>query len=260
MKATITERDLRNITLTHEYSELGGATVEPERVISDPEFGDIVEHPPISEAYGFSELRGRVQGFELTIFVDWATSGETDGCMADLYDWDRPSVNEQALDIPIRISSTVVLNEDGDELDEFEVADILSEILDEQDCWQLGAAGVLPLYPGDETIDEDSDMDTITVLRDNKPNIRFSGEELAEATSYHAHNNDTRWTELALYYTKGGKYICERVDLTRWQGERDRYSAAICDTMDEVQQFFGYGPPARELYDKVWTDAAEHVE
>lgn len=57
-----------------------------------------------------------------------------------------------------------------------------------------------------------------------------------------------RWFELTLYQTVGGKYICQKEDVACWQGERNRYSAEVVETLGEVKEFFGNGWVSKELY------------
>lgn len=101
----------------------------------------------------------------------------------------------------------------------------------------------------------DMTNDTITLSVDNKPDIRFTGECIGAASS--SDNNASgssysgstgRWTELKLYKTIGGRYICHQVGRTRWQGERDLYKAKVCETEEDVISFFGHRWLAKELY------------
>lgn len=94
------------------------------------------------------------------------------------------------------------------------------------------------------------------VYRDNKPALEFYGECIASVSSSDDKamgsmwSGETgRWTELALYKTTSGKYVCEQIGRTRWQGERDRFSAEVCDTLDQVRAFFGHRWLAKELYE-----------
>lgn len=50
-----------------------------------------------------------------------------------------------------------------------------------------------------------------------------------------------RWTELTLYKTKTGKFICEQIDHTQWQGDTDVHGGEVCENVDEVIEFFGNG-------------------
>jgi len=109
-------------------------------------------------------------------------------------------------------------------------------------------------------------MEQHVVERDGDRNIKFTGEMIASASSSanNAHSDYSgstgRWTELRLYRTKAGKFVCEQIGRTQWQGEKDRYSGAICETTDEVQDFFGHGWLAKDLYYAANIDTAEEVE
>lgn len=110
-------------------------------------------------------------------------------------------------------------------------------------------------------------MEQYTVERDGARALKFTGEELASARSHADQAMGSswsgsvgRWTELTLYKTKGGKYVCEKIERTQWQGERDRYSGATCDSTEEVMEFFGHGWLAKELYYNADIDDAEEVE
>ena len=112
----------------------------------------------------------------------------------------------------------------------------------------------------------DTDMEKFTVQRDNEPNIIFCGELIASAST--SDNNACgnysgdvgRWTVLKLYRTASGKYICSRIGRTRWQGEHDRYSGAVCENVQEVIDFFGHRWLAKELYDEAGIEDAINVD
>jgi hypothetical protein len=104
------------------------------------------------------------------------------------------------------------------------------------------------------------------VKRDNEPDLAFPGRKRADVRSGGDHSRPNysgstgRWTELALYQTKGGKYICASIGRTQWQGEHDRYTAKVCDTEAAVIEFFGHGWLAKRLYDEAGIDPAEAIE
>ena len=99
-------------------------------------------------------------------------------------------------------------------------------------------------------------MQTYVIARDNDTDLRFSGELLASQSSSldkesSASSGTTgRWTELRLYRTQSGKYICEQVGRTQWQGERDCCKAAVAETQEKVIEFFGTGWLAKKLYEQ----------
>lgn len=108
------------------------------------------------------------------------------------------------------------------------------------------------MFLADKT--KDTDMDKITVKNDNAPDLRFTGELMATASS--RSNDTTRWTELELYKTQTGKFVCSEIGYTQWQGERDHYKAKACNSVEEVTQFFGYGWLAKRLYERANLDTA----
>ncbi|WP_223824197.1 hypothetical protein [Candidatus Enterovibrio escicola] len=69
-----------------------------------------------------------------------------------------------------------------------------------------------------------------------------------------------RWTELFLYKTKGRKFICHQVGRTSWQSEYDRFSGKVCETQEEVKEFFGHRWLSKALYAEASIDDAVEVE
>ncbi|MDA0790259.1 MAG: hypothetical protein O2780_12480 [Proteobacteria bacterium] len=118
----------------------------------------------------------------------------------------------------------------------------------------------------DIDIDEDIDMKTITLTIDNAPNIRFTGEKVAHASTHpdqamgSSWSGETgRWTVLDLYRTTSGKYVCHQIGRTQWQGEQDRYSGKVCDTEAEIIEFFGHRWLAKELYESAGFEDVQEV-
>ncbi|SFE41403.1 hypothetical protein [Nitrosomonas sp. Nm166] len=110
-------------------------------------------------------------------------------------------------------------------------------------------------------------MQEFTIDRDNGASLFFTGELLVKVSS--SDNNASgssysgqtgRWQVLALYKTEGGKLICERIDRTRSQGERDSHHAKVCANSNEVIDFFGHGWLAKDLYDEAEINACEIVD
>lgn len=106
-----------------------------------------------------------------------------------------------------------------------------------------------------------------TVERDDKLPIRFKGELLASVSSSsdramgNMYSGSTgRWQKLRLFKTKGGKYICEHQELTKWQGDRDRIRAEVCESMEQVTEFFGHWWLAKELYEEAGIDVSLYVD
>ncbi len=109
-------------------------------------------------------------------------------------------------------------------------------------------------------------MEKHQITVDGEPDIRFTGE-LVASTSTSGDNgmrnfsgSAGRWTELELYRTQGGKFVCSQVGRTQWQGERDRHTGKVCQTEAEVIEFFGHGRLAKDLYDEADIDYAIDVD
>ncbi len=105
-----------------------------------------------------------------------------------------------------------------------------------------------------------------TIRRDGERDIKFTGIKLAStsssnntASSYYS-GQVGRWAKLALYKTQGGKYVCESIGYTQWQGEHNRHKAAICETEQQVCEFFGNGWLAKDLFAEAGIDCSEEVE
>ena len=96
---------------------------------------------------------------------------------------------------------------------------------------------------------------SIVVQRDGEPFLKFTGETLAHASSSDDKNLGPRysgstgcWTELNLYRTGKGKFICEQIDHSQREGERDHFSGHVCESKDEIIKFFGHSWLAKDLY------------
>lgn len=158
----------------------------------------------------------------------------------------------------------VVVDEQGEELDEHEVFELILNHTDIKD-FDLDVLGD-DEYQKIDITDEDDDMEKIIVKRDNDLDIEFIGESLGSATSSPNNarsdysGNTGRWTELNLYQTRSGKYVCEQIGYTQWQGEHTRYSAAICDSTDGVIDFFGTGWLAKEIYEDAGIEATQKID
>lgn len=84
---------------------------------------------------------------------------------------------------------------------------------------------------------------------DNQPDILFRGQRFAAVSSSKG-DPDRRWTELHLYRTRGGKYVCQRVGKSTLIGEHTRYDGRVCERKEDIIEFFGHSRLAKELYRK----------
>lgn len=202
-----------------------------------------------------------------------ATLGDIKISYSEAADWDEahPEDYETTSDHGAEtwyFEGLTVVDEDGDELSNGDVAALLDEHAPgkfESVDWP----GILPekeFHDADEDADMNTDEKTIVVERAGDRDIRFVGELIGEVSSSanNASSNYSgstgRWSELRLYRSRGGKLICEQIGKTQWIGEHDRCSGAVCDTEAEVIAFFGLGWLAKELYDEAGIDYAEAVE
>jgi hypothetical protein len=197
-----------------------------------------------------------------TLSRDGVTIAFNEDFTFDTYDWDSFETHDD-MGETWTITGVTVIDENGDPLGTDELVDCLPGEFNtiDYDKWVFGFNTT-----EDIDYDEDSNMEEFTVQRDNEPDLRFKGESIGYAQSnddsaYGNYSGETgRWTELTLYKTIGGKYICEQVGRTRWQGERDRYSAAVCETLDDVFEFFGHRWLAKILYKRAELEASQFID
>lgn len=160
--------------------------------------------------------------------------------------------------------------DEWDEVIELDRREIQQLILDNTHIDNFSGAD-WETYDNEENLDSDTDKETDEMTkkelkRDNDRNLVFTGELIGSASSSpnNAHSNYSRetgrWTELNLYKTAGGKFVCHSIGRTQWQGEHDRYSAQVCETESEVVDFFGTGWLAKELYEDAGIDATEVID
>ena len=104
-------------------------------------------------------------------------------------------------------------------------------------------------------------MTTFTLTNDDSPNLKFKGEKIAEASDHWIQGQDqTRWTELDLYRTEGGKFVCQESGISQWQGESSSHRAAAVETEEEVIKFFGQSALAKEIYSDANINAAVEID
>ena len=110
-------------------------------------------------------------------------------------------------------------------------------------------------------------MQEFQIDRDNGASLIFNGELLAKVSSSDnnasgsSYSGETgRSQVLSLYRTEKGRYICQKINRTCWQGERDSRTAIVCDDHKQIIEFFGYGWLAKDLYYEVGINAAVRVD
>lgn len=101
-------------------------------------------------------------------------------------------------------------------------------------------------------------MKSITLSNDGAADVKFIGELLAGASS--RDNNSSRWTELSLYRTQKGRFVCHSVGVTLWDDETNRSDVQVCKTEAEVKNYFGQGRLAKELYKEANIENIQIIE
>ena len=106
----------------------------------------------------------------------------------------------------------------------------------------------------------------IRLKRDDDRDLRFHGTEIAtvwtspDKSSSHYSGATGLSSALVLYRTRGGKFVAGSVGHSQWQGHRDRYAARVCETEEEVIEFFGIDPLTKRLFEQAGIDTAETIE
>jgi len=133
-------------------------------------------------------------------------------------------------------------------------------------------------------LDDDGDVGVekeYLVMRDDKPDLRFTGRLLASAAPDAA--TDGEWEEYRIYDTTGGKHVFSKVTRSIYAGEQDQHEADVfepnpssvpsqllrsardltrsrpVDWTDAAVGFFGYNLLAKTLYRKLGTQFDERI-
>ena len=95
------------------------------------------------------------------------------------------------------------------------------------------------------------DYEEFTLKKDGDIDCMFRGVLLAHASSMSTAKNSgkQRWSELSLYKTDKGLWVCYRIGRSSIPGERSLYTYEIFESVEDVATFFGFGWLAKELYD-----------
>lgn len=231
---------------THQQHIESATTDTVERYITDAEGIQVLAQ--IDHTWGHSTLTSKCGDVEISYMEEWSY----DECDADSF-----ALNHDHGGNTWEVEGVTVVDEDSDEIDP-----------DDYGCFDdLNKFSTIDYVEFTSDIDQTDDIDGDTDMTieqhiveiDNKPNLRFNGEVLAGATSKTPDKND-RWTELALFKTVGGKYVCGQIGATIWQGEKYRYSGCVCETVDEVIEYFGHGWLAKELYSEAGIEAVQDID
>ena len=98
----------------------------------------------------------------------------------------------------------------------------------------------------------------IILKRDNARDLQFVGKLLA-MESARTEDKD-RWTDILLFETQGGKYVCQTIGRTTYPDEVDRFSAYLCENKEDVFNRLRGGWLAKKIYQAVGWDYVETIE
>lgn len=264
MNTKMTEQKFRDWASTADFSisqEIDGATDIDKHAGFDDDGQPIL----VPGAYAYAWKAFSADGVE----ISYSRSVEWTGSTAERFEDDYTDDDIGEGGETWQVNGLEIVDEDGDTLSNWERNEILREVLEghPQDITNIDFEALIPaVTTTDIDIDEDADMETFTLKNDNAPAVRFTGVEVASASSS-ANNASSyysgsvgRWTVLELYKTKGGKFIAHSVGRTQWQGEHDRYKVAVCETEADVIAFFGHGWLAKDLYEEAGISDVTEVE
>jgi hypothetical protein len=98
-------------------------------------------------------------------------------------------------------------------------------------------------------------MEKIRVKRDGEKDLSFTGQLVASASSQWVNGKDqTRWNEIEVYQTAGGKWVYSRAYITRWQGEACSNEAHIFETAEQLVDYLAEGgltPIGKEILEQL---------
>lgn len=109
-------------------------------------------------------------------------------------------------------------------------------------------------------------METITLPRTGEKPLRFKGKLIAKTETS---SNDASpaysgmtgiWSIYRIYETQQGRYVCQLVTHSQWQGDSSTYGVKICATPEEVSDFFGFGWIGKDLYRQAGFEFVEEVD
>lgn len=206
-------------------------------------------------AYGSVTLQA-VEDQDIKIEFVWEATHEEKNTYEGSFDFDL-AIHSDVPDY-IKLVGADLVDDDGDEISGWDCRSELSEIV--EGCeWENMVRHDLPT-PETEEIEMSGEGEEFVVERDNAPDLKFKGELVASATSKDRYNDGGRWTNLYLYKTTGGKFVCHQEGVTLWQGERTKNKAEVCTNTAEIIAWFGQGRVAKELYGDASIENVESID
>lgn len=114
---------------------------------------------------------------------------------------------------------------------------------------------LLPGVEGGEGVEtgEKTDMPMLGLVNDEGADVSFRGERVAHVSSRQSVGpRHMRWTELWLYRTNSGKFVCHEKKISLWDegGEHDHFVVHVGETEGDLIELLGHGRLAKQLYEK----------
>lgn len=97
-----------------------------------------------------------------------------------------------------------------------------------------------------------SDMRKYTLERDDCLPLEFTGTEIARANT--DRKRASRFVEMIVYRTKGGKFVVHEIGHTRKPGERTFLSGDVYETQQELADALGTSRLASDLLAQLGVD------
>ena len=209
----------------------------------DPEVGPTSDNG-LDVSFGDMYVESRLG----EVVVRYSCRFEYEGLRAD-------SLHYYATSDPWEILGVTVVDEGGDEIDPYYVFReidpycVFEEIEEEElaippgftavDWGHLELDAVVEVDEDDDAAIADiSECEEFKIDVDDGPDLRFAGIRLAKRLS-----DDPQlcwsWVEIELYQTNGGRYVCGSAKKSFWAGATDIYMASVCESEQEVIEWFG---------------------
>lgn len=100
-------------------------------------------------------------------------------------------------------------------------------------------------------------MENMRVMRQNGMPLDFAGTMEAFATT--RNGNKSRWTEITVWRTAGGKYVLLVSGMTLVDGERERHHGSVHDSKDDVKAAMRPTRIAADVLTQLGVEAVLHI-
>lgn len=205
------------------------------------------------DAWGTVSYTAEFEGEKLELSFYWSADASSKKTYKESFDFDvnfAEDLNEE--------KNFIFIDEDGDECS-YSLDEIESEAGGFED-FRSGARQELPYIEDNEILKEKRlvtlyEPEDLVLERDDGVDLEFKGVVLVYTTDKDPYNDRGRWKDFTLYQSIGGKYICQKEEITRWQGERDSSKIMVCNTIEEIKEFFGNNSLSEDIYFKMGMDS-----